>query len=430
MMMEKRKEKCSEEVQDIIDRMPTQWTTWLTLLLTILAGVLFTLSCCIEYPDTVSGNISITGEKAPVRLVAVSSGRLHLFCKNQCIVKKGSTIGYIENGANYKDIQRAELICTTELAPSVVFDFDETLILGDLESVYNSFKLSYLRYDQLRHSDLYSNMRRSLDILINADHHVVKNIQEEISLRKKLIENIRGRFENDSMLASIGAMSEEELQKQHNALMQQLQTGLELKSSYLGKLAEIDDNRMERSKIDAEEQEGLDKAYYELCVSFNALCGALQQWKEQNLLVAPIDGHLEFLGFWRENTFITAGQEIFAVSPAKNKVIGEIHLSSIGAGKVKRGQDVNIKLYDYPFDEFGQLKGKVRCVSAIVNKTQAESGLTDSYLAIVDFPEGTETSYGQTLQLNFETKGIAEIITKPKRLLQRLFDNLKTIKEK
>jgi hypothetical protein len=47
-------------------------------------------------------------------------------------------------------------------------------------------------------------------------------------------------------------------------------------------------------------------------------------------------------------------------------------------------------------------------------------------LVIVSFPDGTVTNYGQPLVLDFETKGIVEIVTKPKRLIERLFDNLKT----
>ena len=67
----------SEEVQDIIDRMPTYWTKWITLCVSILIGIIIILSFLIKYPDTIDGIISITGGEAPVRLVAKSSGRIH-----------------------------------------------------------------------------------------------------------------------------------------------------------------------------------------------------------------------------------------------------------------------------------------------------------------------------------------------------------------
>ena len=60
----------SEEVQAIIDRMPTCWMKWFALGIACLMGMIFTLGCLIKYPDTVNGEISITGTQAPVRLVA------------------------------------------------------------------------------------------------------------------------------------------------------------------------------------------------------------------------------------------------------------------------------------------------------------------------------------------------------------------------
>ena len=48
----------------------------------------------------------------------------------------------------------------------------------------------------------------------------------------------------------------------------------------------------------------------------------------------------------------------------------------------------------------------------------------------INFPGGLVTNFDKHLPLNFESKGTAEIITQPKRLIQRLFDNLKAKTEK
>ena len=57
-------------------------------------------------------------------------------------------------------------------------------------------------------------------------------------------------------------------------------------------------------------------------------------------------------------------------------------------------------------------------------------GDMDTYLVIISFPDGTLTNFGKILPLDFETKGTVEIITKRKRLIERLFDNLKSKGEK
>ena len=72
----------SEEVTDIIERMPTGWTRIIVTIIMIIVIVMVSLGFIIKYPDTVMGEISITGEKAPVRLISSASGRLQLLVKN------------------------------------------------------------------------------------------------------------------------------------------------------------------------------------------------------------------------------------------------------------------------------------------------------------------------------------------------------------
>lgn len=84
----------SEEVQDIIDRMPTRWCAWTALIVSILMGVLIVLSFLISYPDTVDGEISITSADAPVRLVANAHGRLHLLEEINQDVRQNTAILY------------------------------------------------------------------------------------------------------------------------------------------------------------------------------------------------------------------------------------------------------------------------------------------------------------------------------------------------
>jgi hypothetical protein len=56
---------------------------------------------------------------------------------------------------------------------------------------------------------------------------------------------------------------------------------------------------------------------------------------------------------------------------------------------------------------------------------QTPQGIIENYLVTVDLPNQLKTNYGSQLDAKFEIKGSAEIITKSRRLLERLFDNLK-----
>lgn len=50
-------EKRSEEVDDIIERMPTIWTNIVVAIITVIIVVMLTLACVISYPDTVRGRL-------------------------------------------------------------------------------------------------------------------------------------------------------------------------------------------------------------------------------------------------------------------------------------------------------------------------------------------------------------------------------------
>ena len=192
------------------------------------------------------------------------------------------------------------------------------------------------------------------------------------------------------------------------------------------KQSEISKNGIEIQRIMLEETENKEKAFSEFLARKNELNNAINIWKEKYLLYTPIGGELEYLGFWRDNSFVQAGKELFSIIPEKNAIIGEVIIPSYGSGKVEKGQRANVKISNYPYDEYGFIEGVVHSISRITNKIQTAEGAGEVYLVTIYFPEGTKTNFGIELSLDFETKGTAEIITKPKRLIARLFDNLKS----
>lgn len=146
---------------------------------------------------------------------------------------------------------------------------------------------------------------------------------------------------------------------------------------------------------------------------------------------APVGGEVEFLGFWRENDFVQSGQELFSIIPTKNEMLGEVLIPARGVGKVKIGQVANVKIENYPYDEYGLIKGKVQSISRLTNKMQTADGKNgNAYRVMISFPSGMRTNFGKELALDFESIGNVEIITKRKRLIERLFDNLKAKTEK
>lgn len=112
---------------------------------------------------------------------------------------------------------------------------------------------------------------------------------------------------------------------------------------------------------------------------------------------------------------------MFTIIPKNySSYICKVQAPVLNSGKVKIGQDVNIKLSSYPDNEFGVLKGKIKDISLVPNN----EGL---YLIDVKLPEKLVTTHGKEIEFKQEMQGVAEIITEDLRLIERVFYQLKEI---
>lgn len=420
----------SEEVQTIIDRMPTRGAAYTIVLTTLLVAVTLALGLIIKYPDTVDGQISITSHLAPIRLVANTSGKLHLLYENRASVNEGQVIAYIDNGANYKDVLFIDSLLNRYNNQNLEnFPITSSLIVGEISSAYHSFSIAHSQYYRMLHSNIYNTMCNSLrqQNIINAG--IIQNLDKELSLKEKKLDLEKTLLSKDSTLNRAKAISEQEYNRQQSAYYDLQGAYKELHSNKLSHMAQIKKNDQQIQQYILEEQENLDKLREELSVSKSQLANMIHAWKKQYLQITPLDGQMEYLGFWRENHFVQNGQELFSILPNQNEVIGEVVVPSYGIGKIKIGQTANVKVNNYPYMEYGLIKGEVSSISRLSNKMKQSSlgtaNESNVYRILIAFPNGMQTNFGKTLDLDFESQGTAEIITRPKRLIERLFDNLK-----
>jgi hypothetical protein len=93
---------------------------------------------------------------------------------------------------------------------------------------------------------------------------------------------------------------------------------------------------------------------------------------------------------------------------------------------------VIIRLDNYPYLEYGSVNGLVKSISALSNQVEeyTKKNNINTYLVTVDLPDNLTTNYGARLDFKYEIKGIADILIKKRKLLERLFDNLKYIASK
>jgi hypothetical protein len=94
----------------------------------------------------------------------------------------------------------------------------------------------------------------------------------------------------------------------------------------------------------------------------------------------------------------------------------QLKLPVYGAGKVKKGQRVLVKLDAYPHDEFGFLEGEISEFVPV--------SIDNYYRANVRLTNGLQTNTGKILPIQPLLQGSAEIMLDDKKLSSRIFGTL------
>ena len=162
--------------------------------------------------------------------------------------------------------------------------------------------------------------------------------------------------------------------------------------------------------------------------SLNQLKSFIHSWEQNYSLRAPISGTVSFMTNLKEKQYVKNGTPLFAVIPDNNEVIGYINVSAQGLGKVEVGQKVHLKLDNYPSHEFGQLIATVKEVSLVPNVDVNTS--QSWYIIKIELTNGMLSTYNKALQFTPEMGGVAQIVTNDLRLIDRIFNQFRSVLEK
>src|SRR5690606_530486 len=141
----------SEEVQDILTRVPHWMIRWGNVLILFIIVLIFLFSWFIKYPDIITTQITITTQIPPEKLVAKSSGKIEkIFVENRGFVTKNTPLAVIENPADYNDVflLKSVVDSITINNDDFIFPLEKlpVLNLGTIESAYALFQKDYLAY--------------------------------------------------------------------------------------------------------------------------------------------------------------------------------------------------------------------------------------------------------------------------------------------
>jgi len=418
----------SEEVQDILTKVPHWMIRWGTVLIFAIICMLFFVSWFIKYPDVVNTEIVITTNIPPEKIVSKSSGRIEaILVKNKAIVSKGTTLAIIENTASYKDVFLLKSIVENyninDSKKQFPFAVLKNTQLGEIESAFAVFQKDY-EADKLNENlqpfEVENRAQISEKIQIKERLEILQQQKVINESELQLQKNEVARFET---LFNKGIISAQEMEAKKLGYLQAQKSYKSLLTSISQLRSSLIDNRKlsQNSQISGTKEEvSLGR---NMAQSFYQLKKVIKDWELAYTLKSSISGVVTFLQVWNESQTINIGDNVFSIIPdAKNGFIGKVKAPALNSGKIKVGQKVNIRLANFPDREFGVLKGKIQNISLVPDKD-------GNLLLDVALPDGLLTSYNKQIVFQQEMKGSAEIVTEDLRLIERILYQFKSVFE-
>jgi HlyD family secretion protein len=419
----------SDEIQDILGKVPPFLVRSGITGISIIVIVLIAIAAWFKYPDRILSEIQLTTDNPPVYIISRTTAKItDFFVKDNQEVKRGALLAVLESGAMYNDVLAARelvdsIITTREGLDSVLLKkifSGEELELGTLQDEYAGLQKAIQELLDFIKFDKYLIRIRGLENELK-DYGVHYNrLWEQRQNKEKELEIAEKQYNRMDQLHSEGAVSELELETaEQNYLSQKGQ--LENARIEMSNTA-ITMSQLEQSinEFKIERNEERLNAIGKVMESKDRFLSALTDWEQKYLLISPADGLVSLGNYWSENQEAREGDRIMAiVQETSGPIIGKLVLPGRGAGKVEEGQKVIIKFDRYPYMEFGLVTGIVESISLVPDG--------NNYYVEVGFPDGLTTSYNQELDFTQEMTGQAEIITETRSFLVRIITPIKSL---
>ncbi len=406
----------STEVNDILGHIPSRIIRYGISSIAIILFLALGFSFFFKYPDIINGNFYLQSANAPAFMLARSTGKIQsLLVKDKDEVIKGQLLATIENSTSFEAYKKL-LFTINNIENEPLISIPN---LGELQASYSNYTKAYKEFSMFNQIDYHTVKINSLKQQKTELEQNIKLQESQVaSSTQKMALSIK-RFKRDSLLYVDNTIPAVEYEKASQALLEQKMSLTNSKiqlSNSKSSLSSLDQQILELN-LNSQQQNNSLKVNLES--AYNMLIGSINTWEDKYCLKSPINGRVSFSEIWEVNQNIRSGQLVMSILPKQaSRIIAKIIIPIDRAGKIKPGQEVNLKLYDYPFREFGMIVSKLNSISEVPDS---------AYIGTIFLNDSLITNYNRYLPFKQNMQGKAEIITEDITLAERLITPIRDI---
>ena len=419
----------NEQVSEIISNNPGFLVrNGISLFVVMLIGILAVCSF-VKYPDIITTSAKLTAINPPKEIKAKVNGRLiKLFATENLQAKEGTVLGYLESTGNHQHI-----INLSNTINSMFYQMQRNQVLqaitdfnlflstnktvennGEIQVAYQTFILAFYTYNQYLKNGFYL---QKLSML-QKDIKYLQELKSSLLQQKKMTEE-------DVKLMQENFAAQEKMNKEKVIAPVEYRNE---KSKLIGKeisLPQLNSTIINNDNSQHSKQKEIVELQNQIAQQQNIFIQALQSfkatiddWKTKYLLLAPIDGTIQFDGFLQENQLLQINQTVCFVNPKNSTYYAQALIPQANFGKIKSNQKVLLKFPSYPFQEYGYIEGSLNFISNI----PTDSG----YASKIILAQNLLTNYNKPVIFKEGLNASAEIVTEDLSLLERFFYNIKS----
>ncbi len=408
----------SSEVNEVLSKPPAWLIRWGITIFFFVLLLMLAVTWFVRYPDLVRGNLKIVSQNLPKSVIAKTDGKLvKLLAIDGQIVQQGQKIAYLESTANHDEVlilndltdSLVNMTSKDNLSAAYTVEIPTFFQLGELQKSYQVFQETFTRVKSFVGNGTYLQKRKMLENDFAQLHSLQSNLNNQLKNNQKDLSLAEDELESQKRLQEKGYVSKNDYRQAISKVLGKQQSNEQMLSS-------MKNNVMSQNQKQQEILE-LDKTITEqknaLIQAMHSLKSDIEAWKQRYIAIAPTTGKVIFLTSLQENQLVKTGQELLYVLPNGEGFHGEMNIGQFNFGKIKRGQEIIVKLQSYPYEEYGTLRGQIQSISEIPKDS--------AYFVKVNFPKGLITSANKTIPFRNGMTASGEIITEDKRLIERFF---------
>jgi multidrug resistance efflux pump len=412
----------SEEVQEIIGRSPAWVVRMGTLVIACLVTFALIGAWFVRYPDLVEAPVTFTSAIPPVYISSHTNGRIQtLYIRDGNSITAGQVIGVMENAASTKDMFRlSELVQSLDTTLSLERVLDHIALptmvqVGNLQADYANLYQAINTYRFFLGNQYHKNQLASLKNQITYYYRLNTQLMFK---RQSLNEQLALEWQKDStnrVLMNQKVIAKLDFNNNHKTYLNQQLSSSDNNASIIQNQLQVTEYQKTIANLQNEYQAQKQELISKIQAASKTLVGRVATWDQEYVLRTPITGKITFFKVWTPNQYVKADDPVFVVIPPFSNHHVRAALPVYKAGKLKVGQSALIKLDEYPFEEFGMLRGTVEKISAVA--------LDKNYLITVRL-NSLRTTTGYLLPLRMELSGKAQFVTEDRNIIQRIFSQL------